>query len=159
MSFAIAVSAQVATGGQFSLKQTVVADGGNSMQAGEFQLSGTAGQNVAGQKVAGQSFGVYAGFWLPGDLLPTAAPVSVTGRIMTAAGRPIPGVLVTIIGPDGISRHTLSNSLGYFAFGGVEAGYTYVVTATSRRFRFEQPSLVRNILDGVDDMDFVAWPN
>src|ERR1044071_7042640 len=94
--------AQVASGGQFTLTQSVIANGGNAMQGGQIKVTGTAGQSVAGQKVFGQTFAEIAGFWIPDDLQTTAAHVSLTGRVATADGRGISRVRITMAGADGV---------------------------------------------------------
>ncbi|QQS32421.1 MAG: right-handed parallel beta-helix repeat-containing protein [Acidobacteriota bacterium] len=85
---------------------------------------------------------------------PTSAGVSVSGRVLTAAGVAIRGTTVTITDDNGVVRTAVTSSLGYYAFEGVQAGRTYVVTAVSRRYRFT-PRIV-NVADPISDLDLVA---
>jgi len=151
--------AQIASGGQFTVTQSVVATGGNSMQGGQFKVEGTTGQAVAGQKATNQAFGDHAGFWNPEAFAPTAAHVSLTGRVLTADGRGIQKVRITITSPDGVTYSSLSGPFGYFRFDDVEVGMTYVFSVTSKWYQFSQPTIVRNIVDYADDLNFVALPN
>ncbi len=82
---------------------------------------------------------------------PTAASVSVGGRISDESGRGIPRVAVKMIGTDGVERHAITNPFGYYHFDGVQAGQTYVFAATAKN---HQPvSFVRTITDEVNDLN------
>lgn len=89
-------------------------------------------------------------------LAPTAARVSVSGRAVTADGRGIRNVEITLTGPDGNSRRTFTGSLGWYQFDDVEVGASYVISAQSKRFTFIQPSRLIEPHDNVVDADFVA---
>src|SRR5580765_1647848 len=80
-------------GGQFAVQRSVVAGGGNGVGQGQFSMHATAGQATAGHGLNGGQFRVYSGFWTPDDLMPTAANVTVSGRVMTANGQGIRNVL------------------------------------------------------------------
>jgi len=155
-SFAIA---QIASGGQFTLTQSVIANGGRPMENGQFKLAGTAGQSVTGQKASIQPLAEVAGFWFPDDLLPTAAHVSLSGSITSVGGGGIPGVRVTMMGPSNALRYATSNSFGNFRFDDVEVGATYIFSVASRRYLFRSTVIVRNVLDSLDDLNFVALEN
>src|SRR5438445_2377704 len=86
LNFALTIYAQVATGGQFTLDQSVIASGGGTSSSGAFTVEGTAGQPVAGQKASNSPFSVHAGFWNGEPLGPSAASVTVRGRVQTADG-------------------------------------------------------------------------
>ena len=149
-------AAQIASGGNYALDQSIVASGGQSSAGGNYAIVGTIGQTVAGQKAVAGQFAVEAGFWQPAQFAPTAALVSVGGRITTADGSGISNVRVTMTGADGITRTVISNSFGYFRFADAAAGETYIFSAFSRRFQFGEPTVVRTILDDTDDINFVA---
>jgi uncharacterized delta-60 repeat protein len=87
---------------------------------------------------------------------PTAAQVSIGGRVLTADGRGLTNARVTITGPDGVARTTITSSFGYYSFDGVESGATYVVAVGSKRYIFT-PRTVQ-VVDNVADLDFVAEP-
>lgn len=94
-----------------------------------------------------------------GPLAPTAAAVSVAGRVLTADGRGIRNAVMTISG-NGLARplRTITGPFGYYNFEGLNAGETYVLTVNSKSFAFQVPSRVINLNDNVTDADFTANP-
>lgn len=86
---------------------------------------------------------------------PVGAKVSISGRIMAPGGIGVNNAAVFIVGPGGTSRTTRSNALGYYQFSNIEAGHTYTVTVTSKRFRFLQK--MREVSDQLTDLDFVGY--
>jgi hypothetical protein len=158
--FALSARAQTnelqASGGSFILEKQVVAGGGNQMQQSSMNQSGTAGQAIAGYKSSGGNFSLYAGFWTPENLAPTAANVVVGGQVKTADGRGIRNVLVTITFPSGQTRTAISSSFGYYRFAEIPAGEIYVFSVAAKRYTFAQPSQARQISDDTQDIDFVA---
>lgn len=149
------LDAQVATGGQFSLSQSVVGNGGNSMQGGQFSLDGSLGQPIAGQKASELSIAVHAGYWIPDALIPTAAHVTVAGRVITTGGQGIRNATITMAG-NGETRSVITGTFGYFQFDDVEVGRFYIFSVRSQRFQFPQPSIARSIMDASDDLRFIA---
>ncbi len=89
---------------------------------------------------------------------PTAAPVAVGGRIMTADGRGIRNVQVTMTDAGGNSRTVLSSVSGRFRFEEIAAGETYVLTVVAKRFVFAQSTQVHSFNEDTDDIIFVAEP-
>lgn len=88
---------------------------------------------------------------------PTAAAVSVSGRVRTAGGLPIRNALLTVIGGDLSGPVTVATgSFGLFSFNNLRAGQTYVVTVKAGRHSFAEPVRTVVPMDNVDDMDFVA---
>jgi len=149
-----AVSGQ--TGGSFDLSHNVIASGGGASLGGAFRLDGTIGQGIAGTTSSGGQFSLIGGFWTPTPFAPTAASVTVSGRARTANGVGIRNVIVRLSASDGSARTTVTNTFGYFRFANVGAGETYVISASSRRYSFENPILVLNVHDDVASLDFVA---
>ncbi|MBK8811289.1 MAG: carboxypeptidase regulatory-like domain-containing protein [Acidobacteria bacterium] len=92
-----------------------------------------------------------------GPLVPTAANVSIAGRVLTSAGQGIRNATVTIAG-GGLTEPitVVTGSFGYYKFEGLEAGGVYVVSVSSKRFVFAVPSRVVGAADDVTDLDFVA---
>ena len=151
------VQAQV-SGGPFAISQSAVAGGGSTSSSGPFTVEGTAGQSAAGGPLQSGPFALWDGFWTPAPLAPTAANVSISGRVLTADGQGIPRAYVTLMGPDGVSHLAYCNSFGHYHFSEVTAGDVYIVTVTSRRYVFPQPTRVVNVVDEVVGLDFVAAP-
>lgn len=87
---------------------------------------------------------------------PTAASVTVGGRVRTADGRGIKNVIVTITFPSGEQHSVVSGALGYYRFSDVPAGESYVFSATAKRYSFSQPSQLRNIAGDDNGIDFIA---
>lgn len=77
--------------------------------------------------------------------VPTAATVTVSGRVFAAPGRGLQNAEVQLIGPDGEFRIYRTAAFGYYVFEDVEAGKTYIIQVNSKRFIFE-PQLV--MVDG-----------
>lgn len=85
---------------------------------------------------------------------PTAAGVSVSGRVMAPNGAGLRGATVTLIDNAGVRRTATTSTFGYYQFDDVEAGDTYIVGVTSRRYRFA-PRTVQ-VLDTLTDVDFTG---
>ena len=149
--------AQIASGGQFSVSQASIAGGGSTnSNAGTFSLGGTAGQAVAGQKASGGPLTDHAGFWIPEQTVVTAERVTVSGRVLRESGAGVSNIRITMTAMDGSLRSTLTNTFGYFHFDGVELGQTYIFTATSKKYTFQQTMLMRGFVAEADDLIFIV---
>jgi uncharacterized delta-60 repeat protein len=89
---------------------------------------------------------------------PTAASVSIGGRVTTADGTGIPKVAITLFMPDGSTKSALTTSFGYYRFDEIPVGALYVITTAHRRFTFAEPSRAVSLLDEMSDVNFVALP-
>ncbi len=87
---------------------------------------------------------------------PTAANVSVSGRLLTSSGQGLRNAVVVLTGSNGVSRTATSTSFGYFRFDDVVAGETYTVSVQSKRFTFA-PRLI-TINDAINDLQLTAEP-
>jgi hypothetical protein len=85
---------------------------------------------------------------------PTAAVVEVSGRVMSPIGVGLRNVRVWITDQEGNTREVLTNSFGFFTFHDVEVGETYVIGATSRRYRFSTRTI--QVSDSLTDVNFSA---
>lgn len=149
--------AQIASGGNFVLEKSVVASGGATISAGgNFAVGGSIGQPAVGTQPVNAPFALQPGFWTAAPLAPTAAAVSLGGRVMTADGRGIRNVRIALTMPDGETRYALSSAFGYYRFTDVQAGATYVLTAHAKRYVFAVPTQIVNLNEERDDVDFVA---
>lgn len=92
-------------------------------------------------------------------MAPTAAEVSLGGRVTTADGRGIKNAVVVISG-NTLAQPIMvkTGSFGYYRVDNLEAGEIYVVTVNSKRFLFTVPSRVVSVPDSVSNVDFVAMP-
>jgi hypothetical protein len=85
----------------------------------------------------------------------TAANASIAGQVRTADGRGISKAVVTITDNLGASRTAVTNPFGYYSFESIESGESYVVSATSKGYRFNpQVVTVNGDLTGVDLIAF-----
>ena len=101
--------------------------------------------------------GSISGGWCLEIIPPTAAGVSVSGRVQTASGAGIRNARVVVTGntlPE--PRVVTTGSFGYFSIDGLTAGETYVVTVNSQRYTFQTPARVYTLVDNIADADFVA---
>jgi hypothetical protein len=141
------------SGGKFQLEQTVVSSGGTA-NGGTFSLSFVVGEPNAGKGITGGHFFLSSGFWPFAQLAPTAAPVSVAGRAMTAGGQPLVGVRVSLLNSAGVFKTVRTNTFGYFRFNDVPAGQTYILAAVSKEYEFA--SQVVTALNDIADLNLIA---
>ncbi|HVE56299.1 MAG TPA: LamG-like jellyroll fold domain-containing protein, partial [Pyrinomonadaceae bacterium] len=90
------------------------------------------------------------------SVAPSAANVSLSGHVV-AGKSGLNNVTVTLSGgslPQPISART--NNFGYYQFNNLPVGETYVLTVSSKRYVFTEPSRIVNLLDSVTDADFTA---
>lgn len=151
----LSTTAQVATGGSFSLDQSVIASGGGQgLTGGAFSVDGTIGQSIAGTNSTGSPFAVKGGFWTAAPLAPTAAAVTVSGRVLTDGGNGLTNARVILTSANGESRTVMTSSFGYFKFDEVSAGETYIVSVISRRYQFATQAVF--VGDQIVNLDFTA---
>jgi len=91
-------------------------------------------------------------FFFGNSFLPTAAPVSIGGRVLAPGGYGLRNAIVNLTLASGETRRTISSSFGYFRFDGIEAGQTVVVSIASKRFQFG-PQIV-SLGEDVTDLTF-----
>jgi hypothetical protein len=145
--------------GSLALSHSVIASGGGTNSAGGvFVVDGTIGQNIAGTLSTGGTIGLRSGFWGPDALIPTAAPVAISGLIRNSGGNPISNVRVTLTDRFGGIRAVRSSPFGYYRFEDVPAGETYIITVSGGRYAFANPIRVVFVIDDLADIDFVADP-
>jgi hypothetical protein len=144
----------------FELTQTAIAGGGASTgTGGDYSLSSTTGQAAAGNALRRSPYSMTVGFWNPDTLPPTAATVSITGRVTTVGGAGIRNVnLVLAGGALGGPRYAQTGSFGYYRFDDVPVGATYILTAYAARYFIAQPSLTINLMDEFTEGNFIGEP-
>lgn len=106
---------------------------------------------VAGS--TGNSFGTVR---LQG-LVPTAASVSIAGRVRTSDGRGLSNAIVYLTDSAGFTRTTRTSSFGYYRFEEIESGQTIILGVSSKRYQFEPRVL--SINDDLTDADFYPISN
>jgi hypothetical protein len=92
-------------------------------------------------------------------LSPTAAEVSISGRILTAAGEGIPGAPVTVSG-GGLTfpMSVRASAIGDYRFDGLRPGTTYIISVRAKQYVFTNPARPVLVTDDVANFDFVAQP-
>ena len=83
---------------------------------------------------------------------PTAATVTISGRVILPQNIGLTNALVTLTDSRGIARTQRSGNRGVFRFSEVAAGETYVISVSSRRYRFD-PQVV-NPTQNISDLTF-----
>ena len=86
----------------------------------------------------------------------TAAPVSVSGRVVDATGRAVSGAVVTLSGQNGEIRRAVTNAFGYFRLDDVASGATYSISASHKRYNFA--AQVIDLADSITNFEIVAQP-
>ncbi len=89
-------------------------------------------------------------------LNPTAANVAITGRALTAAGRGIGNVIIRLTDIDGNVKTAMTSPFGYYRFNDVTAGATYIISAASKRYKFNQPPQALSFNGDTNDINFIA---
>ncbi|MBS1792523.1 MAG: carboxypeptidase regulatory-like domain-containing protein [Acidobacteria bacterium] len=91
--------------------------------------------------------------------VPTAANVSLSGRVADAAGQGLSRVRVSLTAADGTIRYATTNSFGYYRFDDVPSGAIYTLSVSGSRYQFAQPTRVIEVNDTLADLDFTAANN
>ena len=156
---ALTLTVETQTGVPYVVQKSVIANGGSQASTGgQFSVDGTAGQSIAGQQVSQGRYGGVAGFWTPPNQLPTAATISIAGRVLTSDGRGIRNARIQLADGDGNSRTAVTGPFGYYLLTEVPAGHICVVTVLARHWNFSTPPRVVNTVDSLSDVNFVAEP-
>jgi hypothetical protein len=87
-------------------------------------------------------------------LVPTAAKVSVSGRVLAADGDGIRGATVAFTRADGQVVTAVTNAFGYYMIQDLQSGQTYVVNAHARGASFHPRLLL--MTDSITDADIIA---
>ena len=88
---------------------------------------------------------------------PTAASVSIGGRVMVAGGRGLTNALIYLIDQSGTTRIARTSAFGYYRFDDLAAGQTVIMTVVSKRYQFT-PQVV-NLTDNLSELNFVSEPS
>ncbi len=85
---------------------------------------------------------------------PTAASVSVAGRVLSSFGRGISNAIITSTDQNGIVQTARTNSFGYYRFNAMSAGQTYVLSVRHKQYTFA--AQVISVSEDLSGFDFVA---
>jgi hypothetical protein len=114
-----------------------------------FRILGTGGTGAAGtfrvDNFQVQAMGV------------SAASVSIGGRVTNASGYGLSGVTISLSGGTMAEPvYARTSPFGYYSFEGIEAGQTYILTVSSKRYTFNPPNRIIDAQDSVSDANFVS---
>jgi hypothetical protein len=87
---------------------------------------------------------------------PTAASVSVTGRVSSGKGAGIAQASVTLTGANGQNRYALTNPFGYYRLDEIAAGETYILTVTHKGYSFT--TQIVSVTEDLTELNFAAEP-
>lgn len=138
--------------GQYELKRSAVANGGGDVSGGAYSGTATIGQPVVGGSTTFDVSAHYIGFWLP-EFAPTAAGVSIAGRVFAPGGAGLTNATIYLTGRGGETLVTRTSSFGYYHFDGVEVGQTVIISVSSRRYLY--PPRTLSLHENVTDVDFL----
>lgn len=96
--------------------------------------------------------------WAISGFAPTAAGVSVSGRVTSADGRGLRNVKISVTDQVGNVRTALTSSLGYYQFEDIEAGQTVVIAIVAKGYLFANPTRIVTVQEELGDIDFTAEP-
>ncbi|MDQ6785902.1 MAG: carboxypeptidase-like regulatory domain-containing protein [Acidobacteriota bacterium] len=91
-------------------------------------------------------------------LAPTAANVSIGGRVTNERGRGIGRARVILTDGSGVRRSVTTNPFGYYRFTDVPAGNTYIFSVSHKSYQFSQPTQVVFADEERGDVNFEALP-
>lgn len=97
--------------------------------------------------------GTFAADRAPFFMIPTAATVSVSGRVLSPKGRGLANAVITLTGSSGETLTTRTNNFGYYQFNDVVAGDTVIIDVKSKLYAFE--TLVLNLSEETNGLNFV----
>ncbi len=93
--------------------------------------------------------------WGIGNLLaPTAASVTIGGRVFVGNGRGLRNAFVYLTDQNGETRLAMTNPFGYYRFNDIAAGQTVIIRISSKRYQFA-PQIV-SVTEDIGELNFFA---
>lgn len=89
-------------------------------------------------------------------LAPTAANVSLSGRVLTANGQGISKTRISLTNSRGETVFAATNNFGFYNFENVAAGESYVISVNHKKYVFTEPTRVLTVNDAVSNINFIA---
>lgn len=88
----------------------------------------------------------------------SAAPVSITGRVIDSEGRAVPGAVVALSTSSAARpRSVLTNQFGNYRFTNVESGGSAIISVRAKGLIFKMPTVVVNTNGDLANIDFVGF--
>jgi CSLREA domain-containing protein len=88
--------------------------------------------------------------------IPTAASVSISGRVLAGTGRGLANALVYLTDSAGNSQTRRTNSFGYYRFEDVAAGQSVIISVASKRYQFAPQAIT--VTEEINELNFVGEP-
>ncbi|HCA58681.1 MAG TPA: hypothetical protein DEP46_11930, partial [Blastocatellia bacterium] len=82
------------------------------------------------------------------------AEAPLRGRLVTPAGEPVRGGVITLTDAAGLSRTAISNSFGYFEFADIVTGQAVTLTAAARERTFAPRTIT--LSSGLNGVEMIA---
>lgn len=93
------------------------------------------------------------------SLAPSAAPATISGRVVNTDGQGISGSRVSVLDPtSGATMEVRTNPFGYYTFDALPAGNLYIISVIDKRYTFNDNVRSITLNEDLADMDFVANP-
>jgi N-acetylneuraminic acid mutarotase len=96
--------------------------------------------------------------WTLANNAPTAANVTVGGRVLNAKGQGISQARVELTAQSGVTRTALSNAFGYYHFDDIPPGQVCIISVQHKRYQFANNPQVITVTGALSDVDLVAEP-
>jgi len=77
----------------------------------------------------------------PAVHIPTGPPVTISGRVLTPDGRGIRDATVIMFDSHNVQHRVRTNSFGSYRFDAVQSGQPYLLTASAKRYIFENQNI------------------
>jgi hypothetical protein len=96
-------------------------------------------------------------FYVARQAIPTAANTAVSGRVKNSGGQGLRDVRVILQnGNSGATLVTQTNSFGNYSFVNVLVGANYILSVSSKKYNFAEPSRVISVSEEVTNADFTG---
>jgi len=93
------------------------------------------------------------------QLAPTAAPASISGRVVDSFGNGIGGARLTVTdAANGFTWNAISSPFGYYTIDGLEVSNFYVMTVAHKRYQFTDDTRSFTLNEDLAGLDFIANP-
>jgi hypothetical protein len=90
------------------------------------------------------------------QMTPTAANVTIAGRVLTANGLPVYRANLVLTDAKGMAYSSISNAFGYFRFDDIAVGQTYILSASAKGTRFAPRVIV--VTEEIADLEMIGVP-
>lgn len=104
--------------------------------------------------ITGTNSSRWSTWWARVAFDPTAASVSIGGRLQSADGRNISRAIVILIDQEGQVKYAFSNPFGRYRFADVLVGQTYILDVRAKGYQF--PTQVINVTEETTSLDLTA---